>query len=127
MKNIISKCKIIKLNTKRNQKGLTTFIQENEKIPFKIKRVYYLYNTKKNTIRGLHRHKKLNQLLVCINGKVEVTLEANSKIKKVLLSSPNLGLLIYNKVWREIKFKKKNTIILVLASEKYLKTDYIYE
>ena len=36
MPKVLDKCKLLKLNTKKNNKGMLTFI-ENKDIPFKIK------------------------------------------------------------------------------------------
>ncbi len=126
MPKVLDKCKLLKLNTKKNNKGMLTFI-ENKDIPFKIKRVYYLYGTDKGKIRGYHKHKKLIQLVICLNGKIEIILSHKSERIKKTISKKNIGILIFNDIWREIKFLKKNTIVLVLASEKYKKEDYIYE
>ena len=106
MPKVLDKCKLLKLNTKKNNKGMLTFI-ENKDIPFKIKRVYYLYGTDKGKIRGYHKHKKLIQLVICLNGKIEIILSHKSERIKKTISKKNIGILIFNDIWREIKFLKK--------------------
>ena len=50
---------IRKINFQRHgdDRGMLVALEENKEIPFKIKRVYYIYDTKKEVRRGLHAHK----------------------------------------------------------------------
>ena len=45
--------------------------------------------------------------------------------KTVLLSNPNVGLLIPPGIWRELTNFSPGTIVLALASEAFSKEDYI--
>jgi dTDP-4-dehydrorhamnose 3,5-epimerase-like enzyme len=118
------------INLKKVSLGLPgkLVIAENKKqIPFLIKRFYLLFDTPVNTIRGRHAHKKTKLFLICLNGKCQISIFRKSKkIIKFSLSNKNKGAFINNMVFKEIKFIKKNTLLAVLASEKYNKNDYIY-
>ena len=50
-------------------RGQLVSLEEFKDIPFQIKRVYYMYDTIKDVIRGKHAHKSLQQILVLITGK----------------------------------------------------------
>lgn len=119
-----------KINLKKISLGLPgkLVIAETEKqIPFLVKRFYSLFDTPIKTIRGRHAHKKTKLFLICLNGKCQVDIYKKSKKKiRFILSKKNEGIFINNKVFKEIKFLKKETILVVLASEKYSKKDYIY-
>jgi hypothetical protein len=95
-----------------------------EKFPFQVKRIYYLNNTSKNSLRNGHAHKKLNQILICLHGKVQIDLQnKNRKQKKILIK--NQHIIIKGLTWRKIKVINKDSILLVLASDIYKKSDYI--
>jgi len=99
---------------------------ENDVVPFKIKRVYYLYDVPSGTHRGGHAHKKLQQLLIAISGSFNVVLKDKSgQQTTITLNKPNKGLLIPNMTWRELEDFSSGAICLVIASEIYDKDDYI--
>ena len=68
----ISKCKLIDLPKVNNVKGNLTFIEENEHVPFPIKRVYYLYDVPGGESRGGHAHKSLEQFIIAANGSFDL-------------------------------------------------------
>lgn len=111
--------KKIKIPNFADQRGSLGVVEKL--IDFKINRVYYLYNLKKNISRGQHKHKKNIQFFICLNGKLEIIF----KKKRYLLTSPNYGILINPSDWHEIVPKSKNAIALVLASHYYNINDYI--
>ncbi len=98
---------------------------EKEIIPFKIKRVYYLYDIPGGSYRGGHAHKKLNQFIIALSGSFEVILKDAKNTKKVLLNNPSKGLLITPGIWRELENFSSGAVCLVIASEEYEEDDYI--
>ena len=58
-----------------DDRGHLISLEEFNDIPFEIKRVYYMYDTKPGVRRGFHAHKTLEQILVCIHGNCKVLLE----------------------------------------------------
>jgi len=110
-----------------NRKGTLTPVYNDFHVPFKIKRVYYLYDTPAGSERGGHAHKNLQQLIVAASGSFEVTL-INSKDKETItLNRPNIGLYVPRMVWRELKNFSSGSICLVLASDLYAESDYYRE
>lgn len=98
----------------------------SETVPFEIKRVYYTYGAETQTVRGHHAHKELEQILVCIYGKIEVELDdGRGTVDKTVLDSPLKGLYIGPSMWRTMKWLESNSVLLVLASQHYNESDYI--
>lgn len=98
---------------------------EKEIIPFKIKRVYYLYDIPSTSYRGGHAHKKLYQFLIALSGSFDVNLKDGKTETIVTLNKPDKGLLIEPRTWREIENFSSGAICLVVASEVYDEDDYI--
>lgn len=98
---------------------------ENDIIPFKIKRIYYLYDIPGGSYRGGHAHKKLYQFIIALSGSFEVVLKDTKKTKKILLNNPSKGLLITPGIWRELENFSSGAVCLVIASEEYEEDDYI--
>lgn len=123
----VSDCQTIELPKIHNRAGNITAINELIDIPFKIKRVYYLYDVPGGEARGGHAHKKLFQLVVAASGSFDIVLDDGKKKKKISLNRPYIGLNIVPGIWREVINFSSGSICLVLASELYSSEDYIRE
>lgn len=108
-----------------DSRGQLVAIEEYDEIPFKIKRVYYIYDTNSDVTRGCHAHRTLKQLLVCVSGNCKIRLDDGKESQIVLLDKPNEGIIICDTIWREMFDFSKDAVLLVLASEIYDEKDYI--
>ena len=108
-----------------DERGMLVALEECKDIPFEIKRVYYLYDTKKEVRRGFHAHRSLEQILICIHGSCRVLLDNGAEKKTVSLEKPYEGLYIANDIWREMYDFSSDAVLLVLASDFYREEDYI--
>lgn len=120
--HIIHLDKIGKKNT-----GYISFVENLSQIPFKIKRIFWVYRTPRSiTKRGRHAHKTLQQVLFAVHGRVKVELNsAGGKKRKFILSDPSHGLYMPPMHWGKITFYGNTAILLCLASKKYDENDYI--
>lgn len=100
-------------------------VLENSKLPFEIKRVYYLYDVPSGSERGGHAHKNLLQLIVPLSGSFELVLKDGKNEISVPLHNPVKGVLIPTMVWRELRNFSAGAVCLVLASEEYVEEDYV--
>lgn len=108
-----------------DERGQLVALEEMKDIPFKIKRVYYMYETAEGVRRGYHAHKSLEQILVCINGSCKVLLDNGFEKKIVPLEKPYEGVYVANSMWREMYDFSPDAVLLVLASARYDESDYI--
>ena len=107
-----------------DDRGQLVALEEFKDIPFKIKRVYYMYDTE-GVRRGYHAHKNLEQILICIHGTCKILLDNGKEKKVVPLEKPYEGLYVANNMWREMFDFSPDAVLLVLASESYDESDYI--
>lgn len=107
-----------------DDRGYLTTIDDDE-IPFKIKRVYYLSEISKDKERAHHAHKRSKRVLTCIQGSVVVSLFDGRKRQKFILDSPSKAVYFSNNVWCELSDFKNNAIVLALVSERYDEREYI--
>ena len=116
---------ILEFQSNGDERGSLVALESYKNIPFDIKRVYYIFDTKVDVIRGLHAHKELLQVMVCLKGSCRVVLDNGSTKEQVLLDSPNKGLLIDSMMWREMHDFSADCVLLVLANDHYDESDYI--
>lgn len=117
--------KKIKFKSIGDSRGSLISFEEYKNIPFKIKRVYFLYDNDKGLSRGFHAHIKLKQVLVCITGSCEIIIDDGKVRTNYKLNNPEVGLYIEGCLWREIHHISKDCILAVLADEYYDENDYI--
>lgn len=108
-----------------DDRGSLIAVESERDIPFAIRRVYYIFGTKEHTGRGMHAHRKLEQVLVCTSGACTIILDDGIERESVILDSPARGLYIGPMVWREMRDFSSDCVLMVLASEHYDADDYI--
>ena len=126
-KSSVYDCPVLLLSKIHNPAGNITIVEGERDIPFRIQRIYYLYDIPSGESRGGHAHKELYQLLIAASGSFEVMLDDGTNKKIVRLNHPNHGLLIVPGIWRELFEFSSGSICMVLASLKYDEDDYIRE
>lgn len=116
--------KIINFEIHGDERGSLIALEGNKNIPFEIKRVYYIFDTKKDVARGFHSHKNLQQVLVAVSGSCKIRIN-DGKDKEVFeLNSPDKALYLGNNIWREMFDFSSDCVLLVLASEHYNPDEY---
>jgi len=117
--------KIIPLQAHGDDRGSLIALEEENNIPFEIKRVYYMFNTKDGVRRGLHAHRKLKQVAIAVRGSCRFVLDDGLERVEILLDNPGQGILIDSCMWREMYDFSKDCVLMVLADCHYDESDYI--
>ncbi len=115
---------IISLKTFTDSRGNLTVIERV--VPFEIKRIFYIYGVDGST-RGGHRHHKTIQAAICIKGSCTITNNNGSSKETFLLDSPDKCLILEPKDWHQMSDFTPDAILMVLASEYFEASDYIYD
>lgn len=108
-----------------DNRGMLVALEEYNDIPFEIKRVYYMYDTKEGVHRGFHAHRDLEQIMICIHGSCKIKLDNGREKKIVSLERPYEGLYVPGNIWREMYDFSSDAVLMVLASKIYDESDYI--
>ena len=124
---MISECNLFEIQSFEDERGGLSVLERNNNVPFHIKRLYYLYYTKKNQIRGVHAHKRLEQIIIAFAGEFKILLDDGKTKKTYKLDRPNLGLYVSPGIWREVYPLVEGGVCAVLASRKYEEDDYIHD
>jgi len=122
MSNLI---KIVKIPQLGDERGQLSVVEFGKTLPFLVRRIYWIHDTKPGVSRGFHAHKKLHQLCVCVAGSVRISLFDGKKEESVVLDSSLKGLLLGPSLWREMHDFSPDCVLMVFADAEYDEADYI--
>ena len=108
-----------------DETGSLIAIEALKDIPFEIKRVYYVYGTSADVVRGRHSHRQLEQIIFCPMGSCDFILDDGQGKVTIPMNKPNKALYIKGNIWREFTNFSANCVVMVLASMAYDEGDYI--
>lgn len=117
--------KLFDLQVFGDSRGSLISLEGNKNVPFDIKRVYYIYDTKPGQDRGKHAHKNLEQIIVCLSGSCHFVMDDGKNKETVELSTPDRALYIGKNMWREMTHFSYGCVLMVLANEYYDEKEYI--
>ncbi len=121
----VSEVKIIELPKFLDDRGNLSFAENNNQIPFEIKRTYWLYDVPGGITRGGHAEKNNEELVIAISGSFEIYVDDGNESKTFTLNRSYYGLYIPKGLWREIKEFSSNSVALEFGSIPYDLNDYI--
>lgn len=116
---------MISLQKHGDERGSLIALEDTKNIPFLIKRVYYMFNTKLGVKRGFHAHKKLKQVAIAVRGSCRFILDNGSERVEIILDNPAQGLLIESFMWREMYDFSDDCVLMILADNHYDESDYV--
>lgn len=121
MKNL----QIVNLPKIEDPRGNLTFIEEENHIPFRIKRVYWIYDVPGGQVRGGHAFKEQQELIVALSGSFDVVIDNAETSKTFSLSRSYYGIFVPAGLWRRMQNFSTNALAMILSSTNYNEDDYI--
>jgi len=116
---------IIYLPKIEDLRGNLSFFEEDDHIPFKIKRTYWIYDVPGGQFRGGHAFKEQQEFIIALSGSYDVVVDNGKEKNTFSLNRPYYGLYIPATYWREMINFSTNSLALVVSSTQYSELDYI--
>lgn len=127
-KTTINDCAIINLPTFTDNRGSLSLVDNEvaaQLLPFKPERVFWIYGTNPDTVRGQHAHRSCWEMVCAVSGSFSITLSNGNEEKAFLLDSPDKGVIIPPMVWCRLSDFAPGTVCMALASGDYDAEGYI--
>ena len=121
----MEKAKLISLPKIPDKRGNLSFFENNEQIPFDIKRTYWIYDVPGGEIRGSHAFKKSTEFIIALSGSFDVVLSDGKNEKKFSLNRSYYGLYVPSLLWRRLENFSTNSLALIVSNVAYDENDYI--
>lgn len=109
----------IDFHDNKDDRGRLTAIEEDEHIPFTIKRIFYVHQVKPDTNRGGHAHIDTDQVITSVNGRLKVDISDGKTMRTYAIDSPAKGIFVPRMFWIRLYEFSESAVCLVLASTKY--------
>jgi hypothetical protein len=116
---------LIDLPKLQDLRGNLSFIEEETHLPFKIRRVYWIYDVPGGEQRGGHAFRETEELIVALSGSFDVLLNDGVKDFCFSLNRSYYGVLVPKMIWRTLNNFSTNSLALIISSTDYSQDDYI--
>jgi len=122
---MIEQCRLLEFPQNGDERGHLVVVEGNQDIPFEIKRVFYIYGSDKDVIRGRHANYRSEFVLINVAGTSKVKVDDGEKQKIFYLDRPHIGIYLPKLVWKDMYDFSGDSVLLCLASEHYDADEYI--
>lgn len=117
--------KIINLPKFLDVRGNLSFVEQENHIPFAIRRTYWLYDVPGGEARGGHAYRENEEFIVALSGSFDVILDDGKEKKTFTLNRSYYGLYVPKGLWREMDNFSTNSLAMILSSTNYDANDYV--
>lgn len=121
----VDSIRIIELPKFSDPRGNLSFAEQNNHIPFEIKRTYWIYDVPGGEARGGHAFRRNDEFIIALSGAFDVIVDDGGTKKKYTLNRSYYGLFVPAGLWREMDNFSTNSLALEFGSTHYEVNDYI--
>ena len=125
MVHVTEQCKVLNFADLGDERGKLVVVEGEQHIPFAIQRVFYIYGSDSEVIRGQHANRESEFVLINVGGTSKVRIDNGHSEAVIELNKPMMGLYIPTMVWKDMYDFSEDSILLVLASTHYDGNEYI--
>ena len=118
---------IINLPKIEDPRGNLSFVQDFDQIPFKIERIYWVYDVGGGNQLSGHACKNQQEFIIALSGSVDVVVDNGSEVQKFQLNRSYYGLHVVGCTWRQMENFSTNALVLVISSTRNIEEDYIHD
>ena len=109
-----------------DERGNLVVVEGMQDIPFSIERIFYIYGSDGEIVRGKHANINSEFVLVNVAGSCKVKVDdGRGNIEVFSLDKPRIGLYLPKLVWKEMYEFSQDSVLLCLASEHYDELEYL--
>lgn len=121
----VGACRLVSFERISGDAGELLFGESPSHLPFRPQRFFLIQNVPSTAQRGAHAHKRCHQVLICVSGAVSALINDGDVSKVIRLDDPSMGLYMPPMIWGTQFDYSPDARLVVLASDRYDKNDYI--
>ena len=109
-----------------DERGHLVVVEGMKDIPFEIKRMFYIYGSDANVVRGRHANRKSEFVMINVAGQSKVRVDDGRGNEAVFsINRPHTGLYLPKMIWKDMYDFSEDSVLLVLSNEAYDPNEYI--
>ena len=117
---------LLEFSQKGDNRGHLVIVEGMQDIPFDIKRIFYIYGSAPNVVRGQHANMRSEFLLINVAGTCKVKVKDGRGNEAVFsLNRPHTGIYLPKMIWKDMYDFSEDSVLLCLSSEHYDPEEYI--
>ncbi|MGL4308834.1 MAG: sugar 3,4-ketoisomerase [Cetobacterium sp.] len=121
----MKKYKLLSFPQLGDERGHLVVVEGLKDIPFEIKRMFYIYGTKTDVVRGQHANKKSEFVLINLSGNCKIKVDDGENKEVIILDKPHEGIYLEKMVWKDMFDFSEDSILLVLSNHSYDSEEYV--
>ena len=122
----MNKVQMLEFPQHGDERGHLVVVEGMKDVPFEIKRIFYIYGSDADVVRGQHANRKTEFVLINVAGKSKVRVKDGEGNEAVFcLNRPHTGIYLPTMVWKDMYDFSADSVLLCLASEHYDESEYI--
>ena len=117
--------KKLTFDQKGDNRGHLVVVEGLKDIPFEIKRIFYIYGSNRDVVRGSHANRYSEFVFINVSGQSKIKIDNGKNVEIVELSEAHTGLYLDKMVWKEMYDFSPDSVLLVLTNTEYDNQEYI--
>lgn len=122
----VDDCRLFTLDKHHHENGNLSVAENGPDFPFRIKRVFFIYDVPGGTDRGNHCHFSCHEFVVAASGSFDFLIDDGREKRVVTLNRSNVGLHIVPGIWVELRNFSSGSVCLTMVSETFDPDDYVH-
>lgn len=123
--SIKNQYRILEFGDLGDERGNLVVVEGAQDIPFEIKRVFYIYGSDSEVVRGQHANRNSEFVLINVSGTSKVRVDNGFEEAVIELNRPRMGLYLPTMLWKDMYEFSENSVLLVLTNTHYDGKEYI--
>lgn len=123
---VFEQVKFFEFSQRGDDRGHLVVVEGGQDVPFEIKRIFYIYGSDKDVVRGQHANRRSEFVLINVSGRSKVRVRDGKGNEAVfVLNKPHTGIYLPKMIWKDMYEFSQDSVLLCLASEHYDPDEYI--
>lgn len=124
--NTINDVRMLEFKEHGDERGYLVVVEGERDLPFKIQRLFYIYGSDPDVVRGEHANRNSQFVLINVAGTSKIRVKDGLGNEIIFcLNRPHTGIYLPSMVWKDMYDFSKDAVLLCISSEHYDEKEYI--
>lgn len=124
--DILQEVRMLEFSEKGDERGHMVIVEGMKDVPFDIKRIFYIYGSDPDVVRGQHANRHSEFVLINVSGTSKVKVRDGKGNEQIYsLDRPHTGIYLPKMIWKDMYDFSEDSVLLCLASTSYDPSEYI--